>query len=119
MRDIHKIHLELVIRRCVVFTVNLGISRKTGLALEPALEFGHFFHVFFSDLRTFGTGSYNGEIACKDIDQLTLVGEGYWAMPWPEGLANSERVTHELPMSPEALDDMTRWLEEQAAAIPT
>ena len=70
MRNIHQIHLQLVIRCCVIFSIHLRISGQSGLCLETQGKFRHLFTVLSCNLRAFRTRPTDRKVSGKDIEQL-------------------------------------------------
>ena len=61
--NIKQIQLQLVIRRCIVLSVYLRISRKPGLHSGTVCELRHFFYIFADDLRPLRSGTDKGHLA--------------------------------------------------------
>lgn len=59
MGYVHQIHRQLIIRRCIVLTVNLGIAGQTRLGLQAQGKLRHFFTVLGCNFRTLWTRPHN------------------------------------------------------------
>lgn len=60
--NITKVHLQLIIRCRIVFTIHLCISGQAGSGLEAETELRHLFFVFGCDLRAFRARAYDTHI---------------------------------------------------------
>lgn len=68
--DIHQIHQELVVGRCIVLAIDLGIAGESALGLEAEVPLREFFFVLGGDLGALGAGSYDGHVAFQDVQEL-------------------------------------------------
>lgn len=68
--DIHQIHQELVVGRCIVLAIDLGIAGESALGLEAEVPLREFFFVLGGDLGALGAGAYDGHVAFQDVQEL-------------------------------------------------
>ena len=58
--DVHQVHLQLIIRCRVIFSVHLCITGQTGLGLQAQGEFRHLLAVLGGNFRAFRAGADDG-----------------------------------------------------------
>lgn len=68
--DIHQIHQELVVRRCIVLPVDLGVAGEAALGLKAEVPLREFFLVLGGDLGALGARAYDGHVAFQDVQEL-------------------------------------------------
>lgn len=68
--DIHQIHQELVVGRCIVLAIDLGIAGESALGLEAEVPLREFFFVLGGDLGALGARAYDGHVAFQDVQEL-------------------------------------------------
>ena len=49
--NIGQIQPQFVVRRCIIFTINLGIPGQAAFHLQPVIELRHIFFILLHDLR--------------------------------------------------------------------
>lgn len=70
MGNIHQIHLQLIIRCSVIFSVHLCVTSEASLRLQTQSKLRHLFTVLCCDLRTLRAGANDGQVTLEDIQQL-------------------------------------------------
>ena len=70
MGNIHQIHLQLIIRCSVIFSVHLCVTSEASLCLQTQRKLRHFFTVLCCDFRTLRARTYNGQVTLQDVHQL-------------------------------------------------
>ena len=70
MRNIHQIHLQLVVGGGVILAIHLRIASQASLCLQAQRKLRHLLTVLGSDLRALRTGTNNGQVTLQDVQQL-------------------------------------------------
>ena len=70
MRNVHQIHLQLIVGGGVILAIHLCITGQTSLCLQAQRKLRHLLAVLCGDLRALRTWAHNRQITLQDVQQL-------------------------------------------------
>lgn len=75
--DIHQIHLQLVLRACIIFPINLGITGQSAPHAQAVCKLGQLLRIFPDMLHTLGARPHDGHVAFEYVKELRRLVEAY------------------------------------------